>query len=170
MYTCCLLPGFLNFVADLSARIASENRRIEMYIDTKFMGVGWCWVSSVEVQRRSCYRFLPIGDWRMQPCPGAGLRLTVKLPTIRMQGPAPPSWPHRRNSSTRAQKLSCLIIRIRHQGVSSCWSAGYYYSKTQGLVSPGQDTSLQCSLHRDAAPANHQHHQLGVQWKLDTAD
>ena len=46
------LDGFLNSVADLSARIASENRRIEMYIDTKFMGVGWCWVSSVEVQRR----------------------------------------------------------------------------------------------------------------------
>ena len=43
-------------------------------------------------------------------------------------------------------------------------------SKTQGLVSPDQDTSLQCSLHRDAAPANHQHHQLGVQWTLDTAD
>ena len=131
------------------------------------MGVRWCRVSSVEVQRRSCFRFLPSGDWRMQPCPGAGLRLTVKLPTIRMQGPAPPSWPRRRNSSARAHKLTCLIIRIRQQDVSSCGSAGYY-SKTQGLVSPGQDTSLQCSLHRDAAPANH--HQLGVQLTPDTAD
>ena len=41
-------------------------------------------------------------------------------------------------------------------------------SKTQGLVSPDQDTSLQCLLHRDAAPAKH--HQLRVQWTLDTAD
>ena len=41
-------------------------------------------------------------------------------------------------------------------------------SKTQGLVSPGQDTSLQCLLHRDAVPANH--HQVGVQWTLNTAD
>ena len=32
--------AFLNSVVDLSARIASENRRLEMYIDTKFMGVG----------------------------------------------------------------------------------------------------------------------------------
>ena len=108
--------AFLNSVVDLSARIASENRRLEMYIDTKFMGVGWCWVSSVEVQLRSCFRFLPIGDWRMQPCPGAGLRLTVKRPSIRMQGPAPPSsgetlrpqlpW----NKSTQTPR--CFLLRV----------------------------------------------------------